>query len=591
MGDMGSVLMMMDQMADAEQQFENAVSILRRLGGSEVETLAKALLMLASTRQSVGELGRAKEALQEALDVVEPGPLRAAVLNHLGDVLLNIGEVSTALDHFQDALGSQPDKDVLLNIGLAYQHMGQYQDALDHYRRAEALCKDSPRLLMEVYDRMGAVHRMMGELSTALGLLKRSLEIAEETNAGVGERARILMGIGEVQAALGSQSEAIKTLCAIVATYEAAGMMATMEAASAVSNLGVLYLSANDCEKSLEACRRAAELKEKIFGTTTHPEVAADLMNSALALSGLGSFQEAAATFETSLKIFLETLGEDHPTTALVYHNTGKCLVHADAPRRAVGYLKKAAEIRGRILPGVHQDTALTLRMLGLALIMFGEVAEAAEHINKAIEIYECFGMDEESAAVLHTLGSGWGSNDDYQSALDCFLKELSIRRRIATEDTLDTAATLFSVATALTKMNDFAKAAEYHTEALTIRQRHHGDTPHPDVINSLNETGAAHLRSGNPTTALEYLTKGIAMHRSIDPTHEDIVTSLYNMGIAYTELGNLQEALTHHKEALLMREAAFGPHHRVSIESRQRIGEIYSSLGDAEKAEEYLKA
>ena len=79
-----------------------------------------------------------------------------------------------------------------------------------------------------------------------------------------------------------------------------------------------------------------------------------------------------------------------------------------------------------------------------------------------------------------------------------------------------DIACSLYYVATAYDKVNNFQKALEYHLKALEMRQRIYGNVDHADTACSLLYVGCSYDKVNNSQRALEYHLKALEMRQRI---------------------------------------------------------------------------
>ena len=61
-----------------------------------------------------------------------------AVHNNMANVMMKLGDVKGALEHYSEALNLTGSKDpaVLMNMGVAFKHLERWSEAVDHFRRA-----------------------------------------------------------------------------------------------------------------------------------------------------------------------------------------------------------------------------------------------------------------------------------------------------------------------------------------------------------------------------------------------------------------------------------------------------------------------
>lgn len=182
-----SALDLLGQWAEASQIYRTCLSAARESGDPEAE--AAALRRLGAIEYRKGDLPEAAKLLQEALGLLESGPLQAEVMGSLGVIHWKIGDLAAAAASHSADLGiSEKAGDLrgisraLNNLGILDWQAGDNQAALEKYSRA-LVCAEKladSRLVAILYSNMGDVHRSMGNPADAERYYGRCLALAED---------------------------------------------------------------------------------------------------------------------------------------------------------------------------------------------------------------------------------------------------------------------------------------------------------------------------------------------------------------------------------------------------------------------------
>ncbi len=243
------------QYSQAKSVFERALRIDEAAYGTDHPNVAILVNNLGRVLQNLGDLQGAKKHFERALLIVETtyGPDHPEVAicgNNLGNVLRDLGDVQGARNHFERALridevAYDPDHPKvairLNNLGSVLQSLGDFQGARQHYERALRICQNTYR----------------------------------ESHPNV---------------------------------------------ATLVNNLGSVLKALGDLDGAKQHYERALRIDEAVYGPD-HPEVATDVNNLGKVLQDLGDLEGARAHFARSLRIMQKTYSDDHLHTKLVREN------------------------------------------------------------------------------------------------------------------------------------------------------------------------------------------------------------------------------------------------------------------------------
>lgn len=195
-------------------------------------------------------------------------------------------------------------------------------------------------------------------------------------------------------------------------------------------------------------------------------------------------------------------------------------------------------------------------------------------------------------ATAYNNLGCSLGGLGDYEKAMECQLKALTLREEVLSPTHLDLAQSYNNVGLAYDNVGEYKKALEYQLRALGIREKVLPST-HPDLAASYNNVGGAYGNLGDHEKELEYNLKALAIREKVLPSiHPDLALCYSNVGGTYDDLGYHERALEYNRKALAIREQVLLPTHPDLAQSYHNVGNTYLYLGDHEQALVYsLKA
>ena len=176
---------------------------------------------------------------------------------------------------------------------------------------------------------------------------------------------------------------------------------------------------------------------------------------------------------------------------------------------------------------------------------------EAHDIFKRAYKQYlDLFGEKHPSTVnVMVNLALSYRDLSQYEEALELYDKILKLRAEIDGKTTMNYAMTLSMASGALRELKRFDEAYEYVKEAYTTMAT---------INRGENNLGCAII--------------------------------LTSMGMLFKRWDKYDRALDSYERALKIREELLGPSHPDTIASRHNIAELYISMSNPERAEEYLK-
>lgn len=273
---------------------------------------------------------------------------------------------------------------------------------------------------------------------------------------------------------------------------------------------------------------------------------------------------------------------------------------------------------------GDREGAAIAHAGLGDAMRNLGRNAEALEHFQKALALYEAAGNRLQMAATLDEMGLIYLTQNDYTKALECYRKSLdfaeSFKDKIAVANALEEIASVYyeqgshtqaleffgralklrevigskpEIAAALNNIGnahyeqeDYAAAAKYYQKAIAGFKAT-GDKL--AVAGAMNNLGSAHYLQGNYDTALEFYGKSLKTEEELRDSQGQ-ATSLLGIGLVHYAQGNYGPALEYFRKNLAIVEAA-GNKNRAAV-TLYNIGLVYYRRQDYALAlENYRKS
>ncbi len=195
LSNLGSVLLELNELPLAHERLERALRLDRRAFEGQHPAIGRDLANLGNANRLLQRFEDAERCYKEALDIIEAvdgedSAHVAALLNHLGVVLVELGKATEARTCLERALarntarqGEDSPETIrsLVNLGRALDSLDEHSDAMEHFKRALDIVeagngKESERQATIIY-RIGRSHHAHDELEEAVQHLQRAMKI------------------------------------------------------------------------------------------------------------------------------------------------------------------------------------------------------------------------------------------------------------------------------------------------------------------------------------------------------------------------------------------------------------------------------
>ena len=307
-----------------------------------------------------------------------------------------------------------------------------------------------------IYDRLGILHRRLGDIDRAQEFHNRALEI-------------------KLKKLDPDHSE-------VAATY---------------SHLGFIQLALGDHEQAKEYQDRALTIYLKKL-SPDHVFVAKSYCNLGYTHKKMGELESAKKYLGLALEIQLKTC-PDHPDVATTYRILGDVHCQLNDLEQAKEYQDRALAITLKKLGPDHTNVATIYAHLGLIYRQLGDLGRAKVYGDHALAIWlQKLGPDHNYVATAYfNLGVIHQKSGDLESAKECQDRALAIRLKKLGPDHTDVATTYSKLGDIHQQLGDLEQAKEYQDRALAIRLKKRSPD-HTDVTQGKEyQDGTEAIRKG----------------------------------------------------------------------------------------------
>lgn len=219
---------------------------------------------------------------------------------------------------------------------------------------------------------------------------------------------------------------------------------------------------------------------------------------------------------------------------------------------------------------------ARALNNLGAAALEQGDLKGAVSHLENALAVNRALepkAAQRRIAQVDGNLGLAWRRLGDAARARDYTERSLQANQQLAAgHDSAAVARNLESLGTIET---DPARAMQYQRQALHMRERLYGDTPHPDLASSYINLGFLATRAGDDGAAAADYGRAVAVREKLfaRQDHPHLAEALVRHGAALCRSGDTAAGVPQCERALAMRIAlSKGPVDAAVVDSYRQL-------------------
>jgi len=269
---------------------------------------SKAHIHLGNALLDQGEVKQAIRHYKEALRINRGFP---ETYNSLGNALWRQGKVKEAVRHYTEALRIKPDyAEAHNNLGNALLSMGEVKRAMDHYREALRLKPD----YLEAHCNLGNALLRQGRLEEAATHYAEALQLNPELFQGQYYLAEALLKQGKLQEAVYHYAEAVRI---------------KPGDAKAHFYLATARLSQGALEEAVHHYAEALRIE---------PDYVEAHNNLGIILARQGKLDQAISHFSEAVKI--------QPTFAEAHYNLGNAFLNQGNIEQAIQQLAEALRLK-----------------------------------------------------------------------------------------------------------------------------------------------------------------------------------------------------------------------------------------------------
>lgn len=311
--------------------------------------------------------------------------------------------------------------DVLNSVGLIYEKRSNHEESIPAFKEALTLRRSAlatnPNhdLITSVLSSLGHAYNEVGGTKFQQRALKCHEEVLvarkEQLGPDHADVAAAMNGVAGSLLYLGRHNECLKASLQAVeissgqateANSSGKGKFMSLQHATALNNLGLVYTKLSRFDEAHEAFQESLELRTSLLGSSNHHSIAATIHNIGNVHCERGEYKSAILAFKNALRIKEATLGRNHSSVAVTLDGLGTCQMWQKQYDKSIKSHKKAIRIwKAALGTTVHPKIANVMNNLGVSLKRGGRLDEAMECFTDALRVYRESGVSPDNAGVV----------------------------------------------------------------------------------------------------------------------------------------------------------------------------------------------
>ena len=306
----------------------------------------------------------------------------------------------------------------------------------------------------------------------------------------------------------------------------------------------------------------------------------------------LGLLPESERHLRRAADLRRRVLGEEHPDTLSGDNNLGQLYREQGKYAEAEKVLTKVLETRQRVLGEEHPRTLITMANVGLVLHEQGKYDQAEPILTRVLETEKRVRGEEdpETLISMHNLAKLYGDLGKLAQAETLLITASEIGRRTLGEEHPHVMGSLNNLAGVYYLQGKYAEAEPVWTTLLGIKKRVLGDE-HPETLTGMNNLAALYRQLGKHVEAEGLLTRVVEVqHRVLGDEHPNQLASMSSLGQLYQRQGKVAEADALYTKSLEGQRRVNGPTHLNTLNTMRLLGGLCREEGNYRRAEALLR-
>ena len=300
---------------------------------------------------------------------------------------------------------------------------------------------------------------------------------------------------------------------------------------SAFNAVGAIMVNREEFDDAIEYFKNAADISIYLNGEDTNPDFGTACSNIGLVYNSQGKYEQALTQFKVAANNSIQCYGDNHPEVALCYNNIG----------------------------GVYNT--------------MGNYNNAIPYFMHALEIYQAYEGDVNSAVCYNNLGIAYTALEDYKEAIDNYTKALNLWKKVYGEMHPNTATVYNNIGELCRYIGQYEKAYKCYAAAFSIYKTIYGEE-HSNLAVCYNNIGVTSMALEKYEQAASCFSKAIDIIDADDANNLPLFVKINN------NLGELNRLTKNYEVAIVFYENALEKAKELYTDNSIDVGMIYNNIG-----------
>lgn len=281
-------------------------------------------------------------------------------------------------------------------------------------------------------------------------------------------------------------------------------------------------------------------------------------------------------------------LSNDPELQAQMMHVMGTVYFNLGSYSRAESLLRRAVEIRQRLLGPEHLDTLKSKRVLASTLEGQARYPESEKLYRETLDIQRRLLGPEypDNLSLTNNLAGVLADEGHLGEAEKLFRANFNVESRVLGPEDPETLRSADNLVFAMDQDGRYAEAEKLERHTFEIKRRVMGPD-HPQTLHSMENLADTLDSEGRYPEAEKLERELIAIRlRVLGPEHEDTLVSMMNDGLMLAHLGRYTDAEQALQKVLDTQRRVLGPEHRETLASMSMLASTFMHMGRYAEAE-----
>ncbi|XP_057980543.1 protein KINESIN LIGHT CHAIN-RELATED 1-like [Malania oleifera] len=325
----------------------------------------------------------------------------------------------------------------------------------------------------------------------------------------------------------------------------------SLDLAMSLHVVAAIYCNLGKFQEAVQVLERAVRVPDVARGSDHALAAFSGYMQLGDTHSMLGQLDRSISSYESGLKIQVESLGGSDPRVAETCRYLAEAHVQAMQFDAAENVCKRMLEIHREHSAPASLEEAADRRLMALIYEAKGDYESALEHLVLASMSMIANSQDIEVAAIDVSIGNVYLSLCRFDEAVFSYQKALTVFKSVRGENHPSVASVFIRLANLYYRTGKLRESKSYCENALRIYSKPMPGTTSEEVASGLTEISAIYEAVNDPEEALKLLQRAMRLLQDTPGQRSTIAGIEAQMGVMFYIVGRYREARSSFENAV----------------------------------------